>query len=192
MASLRCGACGQRFNEDNQPIGVAINSKCDSIQHKGPFHAVRGFTEDEQVATLGHTIDKCFQAANLKVLQVASILIGITAPLPKSSSSERELHSKCFCTAVIDRYNCKEGQQATGSPKPHHPKILCMVTGHYFAPTQVTVSHIVSLRDRHRGMHAACGMSPEDVWDPRNGIVWLKDIGDAKDRLRVVRQLLRS
>jgi hypothetical protein len=192
MASFRCGACGQRFDEDNQPIGVALNSKCDSIQHKGPFYAVRGFAEDEQVAALGHTIDKYFQAASLKLLQVASILNGITAPLPKSSSSEREFHTERFCTAVIGRYNCKERQPATGPPKPHHPKIRCMVTGNYFMPERMTVSHIVGLRDRDRGMHAACGMSPEDVWDPRNGIVWMKEIGDAKDRLRVVRQLLRS
>lgn len=39
-----CGACGQGFGEDNNPVGTAIPStRCINGQHEGPITRIAGF-----------------------------------------------------------------------------------------------------------------------------------------------------
>lgn len=116
---------------------------------------------------------------------ICGVLSAITSPVPVSSKSEREQHQTEFRTNVIEHYELEEVQNV-GTKRGIDPTVKCMITGLYFPPNHVAAGHAVGLHDRERALHIFCGMTDGDIWDVRNGIMWLKEIQTAKDHLHVV------
>lgn len=93
-------------------------------------------------------------------------LVALAKPKPISTSSARINHQKKFKSDLIQRYNCHH---------PSNPNIIkCMVLGQFFFTSEVIAGHILGL-NQAESMNLL-GLTRNDIWNPKNGVLWHSEI----------------
>jgi hypothetical protein len=113
--------------------------------------------------------------------RMTQAVIATTRPKAQSGKSERDHHQAQFKIDVINRYCCD-----VGAP-PNH--LRCMVLNTFVPSHRAIAGHIIGLKERESGVLNMLGLRYEDVWDPRNGLIWWHEIETAKENMEVVRLL---
>lgn len=108
---------------------------------------------------------------------LTKVVIASAMPTPSSTASQREGHQDKIKSEMRVHYDCCDASN------PHVTR--CLLLNKFFATNDVTYAHLVGVNEKKS--LALLGMTNEDLWNPRNGILIHNSIETQFTRNNVVR-----
>lgn len=114
-----------------------------------------------------------FESMQITNNALLALMVGVSAPVPVSTQSQREANQDAFKEALKARYpHCVTVDNATS---PSSPLLKCMILDHAFSPDMITARHIIGLTNPQSFPVVGLNYS-NHRYHERNGLLIFRDI----------------